>query len=96
MKNILNSCVFQFGTITKEQSLLAKIEVFKEELEWGDFIDWDAAARGCDGQLKYSENIINSKEFSASMDNILAGAKLRLKQGYVLTAPSPAIGWYIL
>ncbi|KAK7973639.1 ATPase [Apiospora arundinis] len=82
LNDILNQCVFQWGTITKEQSILAKIEAFEEGLEWADKLDWDAASRGCDGQLKYSEDIINSNAFSANMDNILESAKLRLKQGY--------------
>ncbi|KAK6840159.1 hypothetical protein PG987_006025 [Apiospora arundinis] len=90
LNDILNQCVFQWGTITKEQSILAKIEAFEEGLEWADKLDWDAASRGCDGQLKYSEDIINSNAFSANMDNILDYSKFF---GEEMTSECDKVSW---
>ncbi|PWY77965.1 hypothetical protein BO83DRAFT_462084 [Aspergillus eucalypticola CBS 122712] len=48
------------------------------EYGWMADIDWDALARGCDGQLEHTNRLINGNAFSKSLDNVIAAAEKKL------------------
>lgn len=77
LTNILNQCVFQWFALNKWQATVGKFADLIGE-PWAEGWDWEAGARGCDGQLKYSREIINSAKFSSSLDSMLEAAKKKL------------------
>lgn len=78
LTNILNQCVFQFFTLQPYQAAVAKLVTLVEDVEWAEEIDFDAASRTCEEQLDFSRDIIESKDFSNSLDNMIEAAKEKL------------------
>ncbi|KAF5264513.1 hypothetical protein FOXYS1_4726 [Fusarium oxysporum] len=75
--NILNQCVYQWFALKDQHSTVGKVAEMKGE-PWAKGWDWDAASRGCLGQLQYSKNIINSDEFSQRIDSVIEATKKKL------------------
>ncbi|RYC89779.1 hypothetical protein BFJ63_vAg7437 [Fusarium oxysporum f. sp. narcissi] len=79
--NILNQCVYQWFALKDQHSTVGKVAEMKGE-PWAKGWDWDAASRGCLGQLQYSKNIINSDEFSQRIDSVIEATKKKLSTEY--------------
>jgi len=78
----LNQCIFQWAVLNKEQEIIGKIASLADErFEWAADFDWEALARGCDGQLDHTKEIIDSEAFSASIDAVINAAKGKLAEG---------------
>ncbi|KAF5619593.1 lipolytic G-D-S-L family [Fusarium tjaetaba] len=75
--NILNQCVYQWFALNDQHSTVGKVAEMKGE-PWAKGWDWDAASRGCLGQLQYSKNIINDDEFSKRIDSMIEATKKKL------------------
>ncbi|CCT67685.1 uncharacterized protein FFUJ_14670 [Fusarium fujikuroi IMI 58289] len=75
--NILNQCVYQWFALNDQHSTVGKVAEMKGE-PWAKGWDWDAASRGCLGQLQYSKNIINTDEFSERIDSMIEATKKKL------------------
>ncbi|OJI89883.1 hypothetical protein ASPTUDRAFT_79749 [Aspergillus tubingensis CBS 134.48] len=79
LSNILNQCIYQWAVLNHTQVLVAKAAALANlEYGWMADIDWDALARGCDGQLEHTNRLINGDAFSKSLDNVIAAAKKKL------------------
>ncbi|KAK4222286.1 SGNH hydrolase-type esterase domain-containing protein [Podospora fimiseda] len=93
--NILNSCIYQWKNLKKWQGELAKIELgrkwdtvlgkiekllgFKIPIELKNIIDLDKITRSCEEQLSRTQDIIESDEFSDTLDRVVEAAKKKLK-----------------
>ncbi|GAT25369.1 fibronectin type III domain protein [Aspergillus luchuensis] len=83
LSNILNQCIYQWAVLNPTQVLVAKAAALANlEYGWMADIDWDALARGCDGQLEHTNRLINADAFSKSLDNVIAAAKKKLGSNY--------------
>lgn len=60
------------------QVTVAKLSALTNEFSWAADYDWDTLGRGCDGQLQFSRDIIDSKDFSDGLDKIVDAAKKKL------------------
>ncbi|KAK7978042.1 hypothetical protein PG988_005532 [Apiospora saccharicola] len=78
LTNILNQCIFQWASLTNFQVVLVKAQAKLNEWGWAINYDFGPVARGCDGQLDYSEKIINSDAFRDGLENVVWAAKTRL------------------
>lgn len=85
LEDILNHCIFQWASFNQEQATVAKLEEIREKMmkeatksEWIESVDWDKLSRGCDGQLEFTNSVINSDDFSKSIDSVLEAAKAKL------------------
>ena len=79
LTNILNQCIFQWAVLTPAQAIVAKLAaLLDKQYWWADGYDWDALARGCEGQLARSETLVESTEFSKNLDSVIAAAKAKL------------------
>ena len=81
LTKILNQCIFQWFAINEGEKLAAKAAILADDITPGQEIpafirdaDWDAAARGCEGQLAYSESLIEEKTFRENLDAVLQAA----------------------
>ncbi|KAG5808825.1 hypothetical protein H9Q71_006708 [Fusarium xylarioides] len=79
--NILNQCVYQWFALNDQHSTVGKVAEMKGE-PWAKGWNWDAASRGCLGQLQYSKNIINNDEFSKRIDDMIEATKKKLSSEY--------------
>ena len=75
--NILNQCVFQWLAFSDFQWFIGKIASWKGD-RWAVGWDWNKYSRGCEGQLKVSEDIIRSDEFGKRLDTMIEAAKKKL------------------
>lgn len=66
------------GVISKLQAAVIQEEALRNGWKWAEKIDWDALARGCDGQLDFTESLVNGDAFSSSLDQLLQQAKAKL------------------
>lgn len=73
-----------WATLNKEQVVAAEAAALEEDYEWAEDYDWETLGRGCAAQLQRSQSIISSSTFSASLDNVLTTAKLKLTPGQVI------------
>ena len=88
LSNILNQCIYQWAVLNPTQVLVAKAAALANlEYGWMADIDWDALARGCDGQLEHTNRLINGDAFSQSLDNVIAAAKKKLGSKWVPAIP---------
>ncbi|KAM0542975.1 hypothetical protein ACHAPJ_012532 [Fusarium lateritium] len=83
LKNILNSCVFQWGVFNPLQAAVGEIaKLFENQFkDIAKYIDFEAKARGCEGQLTYTNSIITSNSFRSKLDRVLSAAKYKLAKG---------------
>ena len=79
--NILNQCVYQWTVFNKFQEGVTAIAKLKGE-KWAQKLDASVWARGCAGQLKVSQDIMNSAEFSKRLDNLISATKKKLDPKY--------------
>ncbi|KAL6885245.1 carbohydrate esterase family 3 protein [Trichoderma longibrachiatum] len=79
---ILNQCIFQWAVWNEDQVSVAKSAALDKKFDWAGDYDWDALGRGCDAQLDRSQQIIDSRQFSDSLDSLLAAAKQKLATDY--------------
>jgi hypothetical protein len=75
---ILNQCIFQWAVLSESQVTVAKLAALDKNFDWAGGYDWDALGRGCDAQLDRSQAIIDSPQFSSSLDSVLSAAKGKL------------------
>ncbi|KAJ4169629.1 hypothetical protein NW754_005781 [Fusarium falciforme] len=75
--NILNQCVLQWLAFSDAQWFIGKIASWKGD-KWANAWDWNKYSRGCEGQLKVSENIIRRDEFGNRLDTMIEAAKRKL------------------
>nr|UMZ45332.1 hypothetical protein [Paramyrothecium sp.] len=75
---ILNQCIFQWFAPSKTASGFALMIAKLYDQEWAEAFDWWKNARGCEGQLKISQEIIESDSFAKSLDGMIAAAKRKL------------------
>jgi hypothetical protein len=85
LTNLLNQCVFQWLVLRADTVAEAKVATYADKELGGraGSIDWDAYGRGCDGQLLYTQSLIEGSHFSESLDNVLSAAKHKLADGSV-------------
>jgi hypothetical protein len=82
---ILNHCVFQFFSPTPEASKLIEtglkdaVEIAPEILIWWE-LNKGKFERSCDQQLKRSEEIINSHEFTDRIGALVDRSKAKLRK----------------
>ena len=76
--NILNQCIYELGVFNNLQVTIIKAAALKKGWAWAENFDWDALARGCDGQLDYSQALIDGDAFSKSLDQVIDKAKSKL------------------
>ncbi|KAF5635566.1 integrin alpha n-terminal [Fusarium sp. NRRL 25303] len=83
--DLLNSCIFQMGSLTPVQAARAKlIALADEQYAWAKDWDWDRLARGCGGQIQYTRSLIQGNDFSKRLDQVLTAAKKKLaKEGKI-------------
>ncbi|UZP45216.1 hypothetical protein NXS19_013028 [Fusarium pseudograminearum] len=92
--NILNQCVYQWFALNDQHSTVGKVAEMKGE-PWAKGWDWDAASRGCLGQLQYSKNIINTDEFSKRIDSMIEATKKKLSPDGMIYYTGYAKFWSI-
>jgi hypothetical protein len=76
--NILNQCVYMLGVFNKQQVAVIKVAAIKKGWAWAEGFNWDSLARGCDGQLDYTQALIDGDAFSKSIDRVIDKAKSKL------------------
>jgi hypothetical protein len=80
---VLNQCIYQIGSLTKEQVAVAKLAAeVDEQYAWAKDVDWDSLGLGCEAQLQRTSSIATSQAFKTSLDNVISAAKKKLKSGY--------------
>lgn len=67
----------------QQQVNIIKVAALKKGWAWAEGFDWDSLSRGCDGQLDYSQALIEGDAFSRSLDQVIDKAKAKLASEYV-------------
>jgi hypothetical protein len=79
LSEVLNQCIFEIMTFTKLQEYTAEIgKLISGSFDWAKNIDFAKKAVGCPGQLDRASRIIESEEFSRSLDTLISKAKEKL------------------
>ena len=85
--HILNHCVFQFASFKNAEEVLKKVREGLKLLDDDpvtqaniDKIDFGKFGRSCEEQLKKSDEIIESKEFSEKLDKAITESKKKISK----------------
>jgi hypothetical protein len=85
LTNILNMCVFMWAVINSHQLTAIELDRLMQEthFDWAGDFDFTPLACSCEEQLKLTEMIVESNDFSTKLDRVVTTARLKLAPGYV-------------